>query len=55
MKWQSWVLFNTEMEQVITDMQIKTTVTAHNKKFDMTAYTDGIVIVQRLQKCRSKR
>ena len=32
-------------------MQIKTIETAHNKKCEMTACTDGTVIVGRLQKC----
>jgi hypothetical protein len=35
-------------------MQSKTAETAHNKKFEMTAYTDGVVIVWRLQKCGRK-
>jgi len=36
-------------------MQSKTTETAHSKKCEMTACTDGTVIGGRLQKCGRKR
>jgi len=49
-----WVMLNTELEQAICDMQIKTTETTHNEKSEMTACTDGIVTVGRLQKCGRK-